>query len=300
MKKQILIILIMSLAISQLIPAITQAQSIPLKKGMESQEIQAIQKILKQDSSIYPEGYTTGYFGLLTEEAVKKLQKKFGVPETGIIDEQTEIIIFPYFDIRITSPNGNENWETDETRTIRWQVLKRLITDSGEEKIFWPRVSVDLYKREATWPYPQTNEEPSEEIMIYRSIFVKHLGFADLFNGYFNWKISSDIPSGHNYVIRISMGRKILPCILPLDLEGQAGCLEKALPETSTETKLMPPYYPLTWDESDMPFTISRETPPCPDIKEAIAALEKIIAEFTRMRKELEKIVDMLKAIPTY
>ncbi|MBI2100451.1 MAG: peptidoglycan-binding protein [Candidatus Vogelbacteria bacterium] len=60
-----------------------------MMKGTSDQEVRLLQALLATDPEIYPEGYQTGYFGLLTEKALKKLQKKAGLTETGEVDERT-------------------------------------------------------------------------------------------------------------------------------------------------------------------------------------------------------------------
>lgn len=73
-----------------------QAASLPmprltkqLTKGINDEEVKVLQAVLATDPEIYPEGYTTGYFGSLTEKAMKKFQKKAGLTETGRADGQT-------------------------------------------------------------------------------------------------------------------------------------------------------------------------------------------------------------------
>ncbi len=56
-----------------------------LKRGMTSEEIKAVQQILAEDSSIYPEGIVSGYFGPATERALNKFREKY-----GILDEKGE------------------------------------------------------------------------------------------------------------------------------------------------------------------------------------------------------------------
>jgi len=60
-----------------------------MMKGMSDQEVKMLQAMLATDPEIYPEGYQTGYFGALTEKALKKLQKKAGLAETGEVDDRT-------------------------------------------------------------------------------------------------------------------------------------------------------------------------------------------------------------------
>lgn len=60
-----------------------------LQKGMSDPEVTTLQQVLKTDSSIYPEGLVTGYFGSLTEAAVKKFQAKYGLDQVGIVGPAT-------------------------------------------------------------------------------------------------------------------------------------------------------------------------------------------------------------------
>jgi len=48
-----------------------------LKYGMTGDEVRALQECLAKDSSVYPEGLVTGYFGPLTKAAVIRFQEKY-------------------------------------------------------------------------------------------------------------------------------------------------------------------------------------------------------------------------------
>jgi len=60
-----------------------------LRRGMTSEEVKRLQEILATDPDIYPEGFITGYFGRLTEKAVKKFQKKVCLEQVGIVGPKT-------------------------------------------------------------------------------------------------------------------------------------------------------------------------------------------------------------------
>ena len=60
-----------------------------LSKGMKDAEVTTLQQVLKTDSSVYPEGLVTGYFGSLTEAAVKKFQAKYGIDQVGTVGPAT-------------------------------------------------------------------------------------------------------------------------------------------------------------------------------------------------------------------
>ncbi|MFA5830873.1 MAG: peptidoglycan-binding protein [Candidatus Paceibacterota bacterium] len=60
-----------------------------LREGMTGDDVKSLQAVLAADSSIYPEGKVTGYFGRLTAEAVKKFQKKHGIDSIGSVGPKT-------------------------------------------------------------------------------------------------------------------------------------------------------------------------------------------------------------------
>lgn len=51
----------------------------PLYRGLTNNDVKNLQTFLKTDSSIYPEGLITGYFGPLTQKAVQKFQIKYQI-----------------------------------------------------------------------------------------------------------------------------------------------------------------------------------------------------------------------------
>ncbi len=64
-----------------------------LKRGSLGEEVKNLQIFLSQFSDIYPQGIISGYFGPLTETAVKKFQKKYGLEQVGIIGPKTRAIL---------------------------------------------------------------------------------------------------------------------------------------------------------------------------------------------------------------
>ncbi len=54
-----------------------------LYRGLRDPEVSILQEGLKKDASVYPEGLVTGYFGPLTEAAVKRFQAKYGISQVG-------------------------------------------------------------------------------------------------------------------------------------------------------------------------------------------------------------------------
>lgn len=60
-----------------------------LRKGESGDDVRQLQEFLKQFSDIYPEGLVTGFFGSLTELAVKRFQEKQGIESIGIVGPKT-------------------------------------------------------------------------------------------------------------------------------------------------------------------------------------------------------------------
>ena len=60
-----------------------------LVPGMKDAEVFNLQKVLSLDPTVYSAGEITGYYGKLTEAAVMKFQKKYGIRVTGEVGPQT-------------------------------------------------------------------------------------------------------------------------------------------------------------------------------------------------------------------
>src|SRR3989344_217809 len=61
-----------------------------VKIGYKGDDVKIVQQYLATDSSIYPEGLVTGYYGPLTKKALEKFQEKNGLNKTGEFDEDTK------------------------------------------------------------------------------------------------------------------------------------------------------------------------------------------------------------------
>ncbi|HOK17464.1 MAG TPA: CARDB domain-containing protein [Candidatus Paceibacterota bacterium] len=89
--------------------------TIGLSKGYfdePTSEVKELQKLLKQDKSIYPEGLVTGYFGRLTEAALKRFQAKYNLSQSGIVDEATRQKLCEVYLSRFPSPTTTETITT--------------------------------------------------------------------------------------------------------------------------------------------------------------------------------------------
>lgn len=69
-----------------------QELAMDLDLGAENEDVRKAQEILASDSSIF-NVKPTGYFGPLTQEAIKKFQERYGLEVTGKLDEATREVM---------------------------------------------------------------------------------------------------------------------------------------------------------------------------------------------------------------
>jgi hypothetical protein len=60
-----------------------------LRLGTRGEDVKLLQEALATDPDIYPEGLITGYYGNLTEKAVKKFQKSLCLDQVGVVGPKT-------------------------------------------------------------------------------------------------------------------------------------------------------------------------------------------------------------------
>lgn len=289
MVKKISVLFLLSLIITLVgFSYIAYARGVAI--GSRSDEVKDIQEILKENPDIYPEGYVTGYYGPLTEKAIEKLQKKCGLPETGELDDATEKCIYPInYKVKVVSPNGGEILDRNTIQTIKWEVTEPDMTIQSI-KPFWPKASIDLFKRVAT-VCPTCPEGivcapcPTEQ-----SVFVKHIATVNLFDKSYSWKVKTDIANSKDYVIRISIGKNIAPLWRWEKNQGN-------IPTTSEIWPNSLPSSLINWDESDKVFEIAGEIKPeCPTCPVCdTQKIESVISILQNMIAELQKAIALLK-----
>src|SRR3989344_7748592 len=110
-----------------------------LKDDETEGQVTGLQKFLARYPDIYPDAQITGYFGPLTEQAVKRFQAKHGIvssgsPETtgyGVVGPATRAKIrelcgttpppIPTPLIQVLSPNGGETFTVGQIYQIQWK-----------------------------------------------------------------------------------------------------------------------------------------------------------------------------------
>ncbi|HEY1037419.1 MAG TPA: peptidoglycan-binding protein [Candidatus Paceibacterota bacterium] len=101
-----------------------------LQIGMSGSDVRELQTFLAADSSIYPEGLVTGYFGSLTKAAVARFQAKYGISAVGRVGPITLAainsrmggavgadtaapVIGPVY-VNVSNSNATLSWNTSE------------------------------------------------------------------------------------------------------------------------------------------------------------------------------------------
>ncbi len=97
-----------------------------LQLGMSGADVSSLQTFLAQDSTIYPQGLVTGYFGSLTKAAVARFQTRNGIPSIGRVGPLTlaalnmqmggdrNAPIISTVNVNTTDTTATLNWNTNE------------------------------------------------------------------------------------------------------------------------------------------------------------------------------------------
>lgn len=257
-----------------------------LKPGDRGEEVRNLQTILKSDSSVYPQGMVTGFYGSLTANAVKKLQRKYGLPQTGVLDAKTQEVIFPSqakMDLTVLSPNGGETWASGEVRTISWRASFEPVVLNGET-VVPPTTAAPGVKRPEIAPFfPYISIFLTDD---NNSSFRRHIATVNAFEAQYNWRIPSSIPEKNTYRIEIDSGRSV-PCILRAQAEGKA--------ETTIFPSPCPDQVFFASDVSDTTFTIQGgSAPDIEKLKEQVRMIEVQLKELMRQIEEIRRILENL------
>jgi len=271
-----------------------------LRYGKNSPEVKILQEILSQDEEIYPQKLNTGYFGDLTREAVRNMQRKLGLPQTGVIDENFARVVFPCIELTLTLPNGGETWKVGETQKITWkyepiyyiheQGATREATESEIQalpqntiiKPIYQNVAIDLVRTDLP------------RIMIYPPVpnpVVYHIGKASISDESFSWIIPTSIENSAHYKVRISVrgyGAPEINCLNTTD----ARCLSSIIKDE---------FKGFLWDESDNEFSILNPNmiittaPTTTPVNGNAERIRELIRVFEELIARLQNILNNLK-----
>lgn len=76
-------------------------------------EVRLLQKMLSQDSELYPSQEVTGYYGDMTQEGVRKFQIEHGIEGTGSVDDETREKLNAIFLSHLCPSSTDEEEEED-------------------------------------------------------------------------------------------------------------------------------------------------------------------------------------------
>ena len=92
---------------------------ITLKPGMTHEQVKLLQVLLASDSTIYPEGTVSGFFGNKTRKAVKRFQRNHGISQTGLVGPMTRAELNKMLSASSTAI-AQEHEDNDASSTDQW------------------------------------------------------------------------------------------------------------------------------------------------------------------------------------
>ncbi|HQU07500.1 MAG: hypothetical protein B7X04_00305 [Parcubacteria group bacterium 21-54-25] len=93
--------------VRQQVASTTIAIQQQLHVGSTGPNVTLLQQLLAGNPSVYPQGLVTGYYGPLTEAAVKRFQKDHGIESVGDVGPQTRAVLNAYLaNATSTSPRA--------------------------------------------------------------------------------------------------------------------------------------------------------------------------------------------------
>lgn len=93
-----------------------------LQQGMSGADVSSLQTFLAKDTTIYPQGIVSGYFGTLTTSAVSNFQARNGIARVGRVGPVTLAAINAQMNGDNSSPSINSTSvsTTNTTATLNW------------------------------------------------------------------------------------------------------------------------------------------------------------------------------------
>ena len=260
----------------------------PPQKGQKSEAVRDLQRILSTDPAIYPKGMVTGYYGPLTEQAVKRVQERYGLPSTGVVDEATQSIIMPpHIKLSVLRPNGGEIWDRSVPQSIQWETYSGPVMIQNRQLL----PEADSAKRGVGAPadvmphiYPLFRQVSLDLVRDSNPGYIYHIGTVDLYQSSYTWSIPQDVASGNDFRVRISVGGHV-PCVWAQDMRSPGA------------PSVCPLYFPAysAADTSDGVFTISGDVTPNPDvILKLKAQVSEMEATLTMLLRQIQAMKELL------
>lgn len=138
------------------VPGLAQALTLSrqLEIGMSGADVSDLQTFLAMDSSIYPQGLITGYFGFLTKAAVSNFQNRNGISPVGRVGPQTLAVLSTMGSIGgsddrsspvITSTSVTTG---SSSATVSWTT-----NESTQGTLYYSVTPISLSENSSTRPY---------------------------------------------------------------------------------------------------------------------------------------------------
>ncbi|MBI2048604.1 MAG: peptidoglycan-binding protein [Parcubacteria group bacterium] len=153
------IIILAILAVAFILPPFAQAAMLSqqLDFGMSGSDVTSLQSFLAGNSSIYPEGIISGYFGSLTQAAVSRFQTANNLPAVGRVGPLTLAMINAQMgggvssgaDLSAPIMNPETISSTSNSATVSWTT-----SESAKSRVMYGTTWPFLY---STAPSVSTN-----------------------------------------------------------------------------------------------------------------------------------------------
>jgi len=138
--------------------------TLTLKKGMKSPQVSDLQKIFSRYyPDLYPGKKITGYFGNETLAALKKFQKKYNLPVTGIVDKATRAKLNELYGKKSATELSLEPYEAKLELTgsvfnktaLNWRkvYVVSLLCDKSNNPIAVGKVTIDNLNSQKSQPF---------------------------------------------------------------------------------------------------------------------------------------------------
>ncbi len=106
--------------------------------GSSDTDVMHLQALLSEYPKLYPEGQVTGYFGARSAQAVRRVQQKYNLPQTGIADARTRrhletLSLVPRVAVSHSTPSA---FSRDLSRGAKGEEVKKLQQFLADQSLY--------------------------------------------------------------------------------------------------------------------------------------------------------------------
>jgi peptidoglycan hydrolase-like protein with peptidoglycan-binding domain len=148
-------ICVLAVTLLTVVPFIAQAETFnrQMQLGMSGADIGMLQSFLAKDSTLYPQGLVTNYYGFLTKSAVSNFQSRNGLPAVGRVGPATLPVLNAQYSggastsddsasiisnvtVTTNSSSSNISWNTNESaKGVIYYSTSPLVTYERENSV---------------------------------------------------------------------------------------------------------------------------------------------------------------------